>query len=444
MIVRKLLSAVFFALLTIFVNCSVQDAGLSGTETGNPAIIACLNSAMETVDSLDIWLPSHYLVSGDRQLGANTGTDVSADRILSKKTAEYSEDTLPHKDTIYDTVIQPHVIYVNDTIVKTHLKTDTVVNDNGSIIYKTFHIKDTLIIKDTLYKTDTTIIKRDKAGTFNNSAESPVVIQFELDSVRVRLDEAAKMVSPSDTAGCEEYLSTLTKYDSSVFSLGRYANVNGMTLSEMYSGIDGDSGLYTAPAGTVAAVRLNAHYVNTDLSIMDLEVDFDAGTDGELSTASNNRILRISRITEKNSAISENITYSSFAMSPNRDTAILHIARNSVGKNENVRFYQTQGSDPLNHNLNMLVSINKKIEFKNDSIRNITIDMVPAHPVAKGESPENVNVWAYLDIGIGRAGELYGQIDNKKRVFSGEYASEGNEYLVNYDYITGKLTKEKK
>ena len=47
--------------------CSCTPGPVTGTETGNPDISACVASALLLFDTVDAWLPSEYLVDGERQ-----------------------------------------------------------------------------------------------------------------------------------------------------------------------------------------------------------------------------------------------------------------------------------------------------------------------------------------------------------------------------------------
>jgi len=189
MIPRLLLSA-FACAAMLIAGCSLGPVAGGGTETGNPEVVACARAAFAAMNADSQWMPEHYLPGGVQKLDpallipASTREKLAVplgkaqariDTVVNDTHYVYIDDTL----LVRDTVIRTDTQYVNDTLISTRLVDDTIVEtDSGDtsryvlqrIVNDTVLVADTLVLRDTTVNVDT-MLYRDTLALPDTSAD---------------------------------------------------------------------------------------------------------------------------------------------------------------------------------------------------------------------------------------------------------------------------------
>ncbi|NLD94884.1 MAG: hypothetical protein GX639_19695 [Fibrobacter sp.] len=453
--IKKCSGAYLFLALLLLLDCSVNYTG--GTETGNPVVLGnCLEKAWDIFDTTDKWLPSHYLVNGESQLSADFSSAYVSKKSLAKYRAAFEEDTIYSYDTIYtidtlyDTVIRPKLLLINDSVINKVVKSDTVVMpSDGAVIIKKYICYQKFYFIDTLNVEDTTYVKRlDTIGV--SDIVPQVVIRLNTDTIR----SSTIMVSqdtfkaqndswfiPEATKNNDFIIITPKKIDTSkiIFSLSRELS-SGDTISskELYTGLDSDSGLYTASNG-MPIVNFQGDYrdVTTGKSLA-MNIDFDPGADNSFQNVKDNRIREFSKSTTYNGVRIEDISY--VAASETSDSVVLISDRKSDHESDNCIFYSVCGADRYDHNQNKLVRVTRVLQNVSDTVKGMNISILPDNLLQKGEIPSGVSIVVLLDFGQNDIGILTGRIDYVEKKFTGMYESASGKSDVDYDFISKKVT----
>lgn len=444
----------FVALLLLF-DCSVNYTG--GTETGNPVVLGnCLEKAWSIFDTADKWLPSHYLID-ESQLSADFSSAYAPKKSLAKYTFAQAEDTVDYFDTIYkidtlyDTVIRPKLLLINDSIINKVVKSDTVVmSSDGAVIIKKYICYEKVYFIDTLKVEDTLYVKRlDTIGVGNVVPQ--VAIKLNTDTLRYPVIKVN--LETSNTEKYSWYIPSViyntyskvpivpVKFDTSkvVFSLSRelYAS-NQKNSYELYTGLDSDSGLYTAANG-MPVVNLQGEYRDlTTGKLTTMIVDFDPGTDNSFKNVNDNRIRSFAKSTFQNGVQLEDICY--VTKTTSNDTVLLISNKKNEHESDNCIFYTICGTDKEDHNQNVLAFVIRALQNVSDTVKNMKIIMTPDNPVKKGEIPSSVFIVVSLDYGESNTGTLSGRIYYSDKKFTGQYESVSGKCDVRYDFTTKMVT----
>lgn len=442
-----------FLALLLLLDCSVNYTG--GTETGNPVVLGnCLEKAWNIFDTADKWLPSYYLVNGESQLSADFSSQYLSKKSLAKYNAAVEDDTVYYFDTVYtidtlyDIVIRPRLLLVNDSVVNKVVKSDTLVMpSDGAVIVKKYICYEKLYFIDTLNVEDTLYVQR--FDTIGVSAIIPqVAIRLKTDTIRFSVESVIQDTSKSlkdsyyiPTINYTRVSITPAKFDTSkiIFSLSRELfKSNQYSSKEHYTGLDSDSGLYTASNG-LPIVNLQGEYRNlTTGNSINMIVDFDPGTDKSFFNVNDNRIRKFTKSAIQNGVLIEDISYLSNTTSG--DTILLISNKKSDQESDNCIFYSLYGDDRADHNQNTLVRVIRVLQNVSDTVKNMKIAVVPDNPVKKGGIPLSVSVVVNLDYGKNDTGKLTGRIYYNEKKFTGIYESIYGNTDIAYDFTSKLVT----
>jgi len=451
--IKKCNYAYLFLLLLLLFDCGVNYTG--GTETGNPVVLGnCLEKAWDIFDTADKWLPSHYLINGELQLSADFSPMYATKKSLAKYSITLEDDTVTYSDTIYkidtlyDTVIRPKLLLVNDSVVNKVVKSDTMVmSSDGAVIIKKYVCYEKVYFIDTIKVDDTLFVQR-----FDTLGISTIVPQV---AIKLKTDTilSSDMTVAKDTSKGEKYNLYLqvavigrvsvapVRFDTSkvIFSLSRELfSSNQSSSREYYTGIDSDSGLYTASNG-LPIVNLQGDYrdLTTGKSVS-MIVDFNPGTDKSFQNVNDNRIRRFAKSTIQNGVLIEDICY--LTPTASSDSVLLISNKKNDSESDNCIYYAVYGTDREDHNQNSLSRVIRVLQNVSDTVKNMKIAMTPDRPVRKGEIPSSVSIVINLDYGKNDTGTLSGRIYYNEKKFTGIYRSASNTSDVVYDFTTKLVT----
>jgi hypothetical protein len=285
--------------------------------------------------------------------------------------------------------------------------------------------------------------------TIGVSAVIPqVAIRLKTDTIRYSVVEAKQESSLilKDTL----YIPTATynkvpiapaKYDTLkvVFSLSReFFKPNQSSSRESYTGLDSDSGLYSAVNG-LPIVNLLGEYKNiiTGKSI-NMIVEFDPGVDKSFQNVKDNRIRRFSKSTIQNGVLIEDISY--LTSNASSDSIMLISNKKNDLESDNCIYYSLYGADREDHNQNTLARVIRVLQNVSDTVKNMKITMIPDNPVRKGEIPSSVSIVVILDYGKNETGTLSGRIYYNEKKFTGIYESTSGKSNVVYNHSSKLVT----
>jgi hypothetical protein len=451
--IKKCIANYLFLALLLLLDCSVNYTG--GTETGNPVVLGnCLEKAWDIFDTADKWLPSHYLVNGELQLSADFSPMYVSKKSLAKYSITNEDDTVYYFDTIYtvdtlyDTVIRPKLLLINDSVINKVVKSDTtVMPSDGAVFIKKYICYEKVYFMDTLNVEDTLYVKRlDTIGVSNIVPQ--VAIRLKTDTIRSSVVTVKQDTLKTEmdswyipTATYNNVSITPSKFDTSkvVFSLCRELFTSNQSSSkEHYTGLDSDSGLYTASNGT-PIVNLQGDYrdLTTGKSIS-MIVDFDPGTDRSFFSIKDNRIRRFAKSTIQNGVLTEDISY--LTTTSSSDSVLLISNKKNDRESDNCIFYAVYGTDREDHNQNALARVIRVLQNVSDTVKNMKIAMTPDSPVRKGEIPKSVSIVVNLDYGKNYTGMLTGRIYYNEKKFTGFYESASGKSDVVYNFTSKLVT----
>ncbi len=450
--IKKYSGVYLFLALLLLLDCSVNYTG--GTETGNPVVLGtCLEKAWGVFDTADKWLPSHYLVNGESQLSADFSSAYVSKKALAKYYAAFEEDTVYSYDTIYtidtlyDTVIRPKLLLINDSVINKVAKSDTVVMpSDGAVIIKNYICYQKFYFIDTLNVEDTTYVKRlDTIGV--SDIVPQIVIRLNTDTIRSSIITVSQDTSNAKNdnwfipeATFKNVTITPVKFDTSkiIYSLSREL-FSGDTISskELYTGLDSDSGLYTASNG-MPIINFQGDYrdVATGKSIA-MNIDFDPGTDNSFQNVKDNRIRGFSKSTILDGVRIEDISYVTAPESS--DSVVLISERKSDHESDNCIFYSVCGTDRYDHNQNRLARVMRVLQNVSDTVKGMKISILPDKLLQKGEIPSGVTIVGLIDYGQNDIGLLTGRIDYVEKKFTGIYESTSGKSDVVYDFMSKQV-----
>ncbi len=451
--------AVAVFLLITLLDCTTGPT--AGTETGNPDITACCVSALSLFDTADQWLPSSYLVEGERQLDPGKVYTAPLAVMFAKRSAVNAADTSAPSGTNdiivrADTIIVSDTVFVKDTIVIDTVVADTIVDSaiDGSGVNEliTERIQyDSIFFVDTVIKRDTLVLQQidSKTVTSGDTAERNMKVDYSQQAdlnlsdfvvVRDSVSGAIALYNVSKSSQWEQVpaiatpLVTTIRSDSSFVLLARQFTVGGTFVSEVYRDGDGDGLLAISSAGTTARSTGIFTYRKGAMETV-VEVDFDAGTDNLLRTTGDNRILALQRKGVFSDGSNEQIRYGARYFGQSGDTVILQrdctSTADSVTRNSR-RYISITGSDPYNQRENRLIACTQTVNFSSGSIKKMEITIIPAAPLTAGQLPSTGAITAVVDYGKGLTGMIDASINYSTQMITGMYAEAGIEYHLTF------------
>jgi hypothetical protein len=455
---KSIKSLLIVIVIVLFVNRCTNS--LSGTETGNPFVVACIDELKSLFDTTDTWLPSSYLPGGEKQLNPMVVQQETKYTGLAKAYQKGAENDSVLEITIkIDTQITTRSIKVQDTIVNTIIKADTILDKQGFQLYEKL-INDTVVVDDTVYLKDTAYVKyfdtlvMDKiSGAVTNRnnrnalvISSPNIVTsllmrdniayVELLSAGNRYtaiiaDKNLKIVS--DTI----MMSTSRSYaDPQLYYDISYDSSNITAYEEKYMDLDGNLRLFTAAPNVVPSSKLSALYTmsNTDVYNCSLQLSFDAGQDKNLISSNDNRIITMERVKARAGTSIESIQYGKKESGIVNDTVDLSITQMFGLKSRSVVFKSLRGADALDHRQNRLVSVMDSVSFLSSEVRQMSMQLYFARPVVKGQKVTMGILVAHgvLSSNIPVSVEL--NVDFVNRFVSGTYIEAGISSLIKYKY----------
>ncbi|MBN1575123.1 MAG: hypothetical protein JW913_01125 [Chitinispirillaceae bacterium] len=450
-------SAMAVALLTGVMRCTTGPT--AGTETGNPDITACLDAALTMFDSADAWLPSAYLVEGERQLNPEKVYAAPSEVILAKRAAAAAADSSAPADTgisvIADTIVICDTVFINDTIVMDTAVQDTAVEnideDSAVSVLVSRHIRyDSIFLIDTLLKCDTFfLIQTDSMAPVTSGSSQKSNYRVDtikestvLDYIVVRDSLIGTVtlfeVPMIDSVSFDTYRkasNAFVRSDSASTMVERQLTIGGLFISEVYYDGDGDGFLATSASGTVASAGGTITYRRETMETI-LQVDFDAGADNRFTTTADNRIHALQRLQTTAAGGSDRVRYGASYFGRTGDTIILQRDESLPGHDSiahrSSRYACVAGIDSLDHRKNRCRVSSSRIDFRSGGIIKMEIVVVPAVPLSAGQSPATATLRALVDYGKGLTGMVEASIDYGAETIDGIYAEAGVEYHLTY------------
>lgn len=464
---KGVLHPALLSLLSIALVCIECSMGpVVGTETGNPDIAACLSTVLSQFDTLDTWLPSHYLVEGESQLNPLKVYQAFPALRLAKKTAlPDSTDTLPDQGIVlhyrHENIVRVDSQYVNDTIVIDTVVVDTVYQkintDEGETViaekmrHDTIIIVDTIVVRDTIsvrsvdtvYLTDTGSPvpesgKDSKSGVMFSVSSKETLVPTPTGSFVIYSDARGvqlkySMVSPSDNV----FLSSASDY----LAVSQQTTINGVVIKEVYSDGDGDGFLFKAAALQTARSNLLATYTKATEQT-ELTVAFDAGGDGKFPATYDNRISALRRTRSSGGTVVDDVTYGCQYNGKQLDTIALTrkqiIASGLIAQSQK-RFSCIAGNDTLDHKQNRLAALFHSVTYRNERIKKMDITIVLDTLLAAASKPHSGRITIFIDYGKGLAGMVDAVVNFSTQTVTGDYAENGKEFKLSFDRARQKV-----
>ena len=444
---------VLTAVILLYCSCSVGP--ISGTETGNPDITACLNSALSLFDSADVWIPSHYLIDGERQLNPENVYNQPSGAAIAKRTSSTPDTAAAEAGSIgYDTIYIIDTLFIRDTIILDTVVTDTIDRqfDNGDInrlvLQQVRH--DSVFIVDTSVVRDTFLLplNNDTEATYPGSDGSrgsmeidmtaradAVVQQYRVvrDSLTGAVVLAAEAV-PAVGAGAYGNPSLEVRTDTVLRMIARSITIAGVMVTDVYRDADGDGTIATAGNATAALLTCSSLY-RSSVKEIDQIVDFDAGIDNDFNTVGNNRIHALAKRTSFADGTSDLVRYGMKYLGQTGDTAVLiherSLPADSVEGTLN-RYIGRTGNDPKDHRMNKLIFCTQTVAFRSGALREMELTLIPEEELAAGTTPVRAFFTAEIDFGKGLTGRIDAIADYRNGTVSGTYAQAGTEFSLDY------------
>lgn len=457
-VLQPVLLVLLFVVL-VCIQCSIGP--VAGTETGNPDIVACLSTALSEFDTLDTWLPSHYLVEGESQLNPLKVYQAFPTLRLAKKAAlPDSTDTLPDQGIVlvyrHENVVRVDSEYINDTIVTDTVVADTVYQkintDYGETVIAEKMRHDTVIIVDTIVVRDTISVRSvdtmyltgidmpvpvsgeesilvvvpsvNSKETLVPRTKGPVVTYFDARGVQ---QLSYSMVTPSDNV----FLSSASDY----LAVSQQTTIDGVVIKEVYSDGDGDGFLFKAATSQSARSNLLATYTNAT-AVTALTVVFDAGGDGEFPATDDNRIMALRRTRSSSGTVVDDVTYGCQYNGKQLDTIAMtrkQIMATGLVTQTQTRYSCIAGSDTLDHKQNRLAALFHSVTFRDERIKKMDITIVLDTLLTVASKPPSGRITAFIDYGKGLTGVVDALINFSAQTVSGDYAENGKEFKFSFD-----------
>lgn len=454
----KRLYALTATILTagILLICSCGTGPMAGTETGNPDITACLESALTMFETVDAWMPSHYLESGERQLNPENVYTIPTVASLAKRTSADSSTGESTTTTVrYDTIFVVDTVFFRDTIIIDTLvldTTDTGSAEGGSsvnqVVVRRLQV-DSVFIADTQVFLDTFLVARTDSGSTKISDISSETVRLDMtertgdatsDDYTIMRDSltGAVILTGGGIESVEDTTDPPLDYEvnssQTVQLIARNISVGDVAIAEVYRDADGDGNLNAAFSGLTSLLAYSRVRTGGGAQV-DLLVDFDAGIDQSFSTGSDNRIHSLRRKTLYDGGAMENVRYGNRYLGEREDTVQL-VRENETGTGSIARtecnYFCATGSDPVDHRSNTLLFVRQSVDFRSGDIKNMIITVLPEEPLEPGVTPVHGNLTAALDFGKGLAGRIDATVDFGNGNINGTYAQAGVEYSLYY------------
>ena len=431
--------------------CSCGIEPVAGTETGNPDITACLESAVSLFDSVDEWMPSHYLENGERQLNPENVYTVPETVPLAKRTNTGTVSGETDTAVRYDTIFVVDTVFIRDTVVIDTMVLDTTATEGDSSVNRVVVQRlqvDSVFIADTQVFVDTFLVARTDSGT--SSMDNGTSKNVRLD-VTARSDSAASgaytVVRDSvtgaviltgggleNTATDDPAPEITVNSSQEVQLIARNLSVNDVAIAEVYRDADGDGNINGAFAGLTSLLAYSSIRTGRGAQI-DLLVDFDAGVDQSFVTDNDNRIHSLRRKSIYAKGLTETVLYGNRYLGERKDTVQLvreqETAAGSIARTVNSYFCAT-GHDPVDHRMNTLLLVRQSVDFRSGDLQKMSITITPDTLLEPGNIPAKGNMTAEMDFGKGRAGRIDAVADYLGGTITGIYAQAGIEYSLRY------------
>ncbi|MBN1760267.1 MAG: hypothetical protein JW863_18210 [Chitinispirillaceae bacterium] len=439
----------------VWILCSCTNGPVAGTETGNPDITACLASALSLFDSTEAWVPSTYLVDGERQLSPqNVYSPPSTGKVAKRAATDSTPADKEGGSVGYDTVFIVDTLFNRDTVILETVTYDTINEQFGAdsainelviqqILYDSVFITDTQVVRDTF------LIVRSDSEPATNTPDSQGNTKIDLtdhtddsaSTYSVERDpetgEIVLIIPPAnfETSGATATPSFEVRSDSSLQMIARKVTISGVSVEEIYMDADGDGMMTTAQNNVIPLLGCTGIYTGITMRL-DLAVDFDAGVDHLFSTDRDNRIRSLWRRKVVVDGTIEQVRYGNRYFGQNGDTCILLRERDLPPADSTTRIVERylcrSGADPLDHRENRLFSCRRTIDYRTGNIRNIDLTVTPSAELSAGAVPEQGSLKALIDFGKGLTGVIDAVIDYTDGTITGVYAQAGTEYRLSY------------
>ena len=440
-----------------FIRCTIGPT--AGTETGNPDITACLTTALSMFDSVDAWLPSTYLVEGEKQLDPGNVYTRSPNVLLAKRRAVFAANPSDTVDSGSRTVRIDTIVVIDTVIIRDTIVVDTIVQDTATmrldddssdafiitqrVRYDSIFVVDTVLQRDTfyLYQTGTdmpaTTGVSGKEYSVDSIAKSESISADYLiirDSISGSISLFEVPINQKDAATQRVNLDATIHTDSAFIMVARQLTISDVFVSEVYRDADGDGFLATAASG---AVPLSTGIIvcrrGTGETVF--QVDFDAGSDRLFGTTGDNRIRSLQRTSSEGGAVVDRIRYGPLFFGQHGDTVFLERSRmvtdDSLSQRSE-RFICITGDDPYDHRTNRLAVYSLTAGYGSGIIKKMEITVIPPLPLSAGQSPAAGTLRASIDFGKGLTGIIEASIDYGTATITGSYAEAGTEYHLTY------------
>jgi hypothetical protein len=445
---------VLFAVAVLLDSCT--PGPVAGTETGNPDITACLESALSLFDTTDRWIPSSYLIDGERQLSPdNVYNPPIVSNIAKRKgtdtVGEVPDGALVHYDTviIVDTTFRYDMLVLEtvtiDTVHQYFEEGDTqIVGElvSQQLLHDTVFVTDTVVVQDTfLIPSVDTACETSTPGQNNTTTNIDITgksADTSLSYQVARNPVTGEVVLTSNWGATSGNNSNQPSFkvssDTSMEMIARNIRIAGVTVDEVYRDADGDGIISTAGNGMSPLLSWTGVYSSCAFHV-EIATDFDAGDDRVFPTGTDNRIHSLIRSTMKIDGSTELVRYGDRYFGQSGDTCVLSrevdFPWDSTARIVN-HYICLKGMDPFDHRLNQLLSCQQTTGFRSGGIRTMELTVIPETAVQAGTTPETGMLTASIDFGKGLTGRIDAKANYTERTIIGIYAQAGEEYSLFY------------
>jgi hypothetical protein len=391
----------------------------------------------------------------------------------------YVDDTLTFQDTnlIPDTSYFDEVLVRNDTTLDTSLSVDSA--DTTYIVLRSYgvdsvHVVDTVVSTDTLVSVDTLFILDTIVWHDTFSVEDTLVAPMTVWSDSLiggadylfvagapssvnTVDCVTLVMAASDTApvivvdraaSSEQYLVDPTNYsiDRSEITVSidkELDNTAGVTVSESYGDLDGDSTIF----GVGSQVVRYSHLYMDSTATVSARVDFGPGVDGSFTTTRDNTILSLVKDAIRDYR-HQNVSYRCLNGGGGLDTVWLDIEDVRHDPDSTLEFYRRsylmfRGNNDAVGNDDLAASWTAVAEFRSGAVRKVEIALVLPGTVARGLIPTTGTVEATIWLSDGSVGRLEGALMNfATGVLWGEDAYRKDGYYFDVDVDATRVVWE--
>ncbi len=449
-----LLIVTIFAGALLLATCT--SGPVAGTETGNPDITACLESALSLFDTTDRWIPSTYLVDGERQLSPDNVYNPPLVANVAKRKGTDTVGEVPDGSMVlYDTVIIVDTTFRYDTLVLETITLDTahqyfeeadtqIVGEliSQQRLYDTVFVIDTVVVLDTFlipgvdtaYEANTpgrstTTTNIDMTG---KSADTSLSYQVERNPVTGEVVLTSNWGATSGNSFNQPSFEVSS--DTSLEMIARSIRIAGVLVDEAYRDADGDGIFTSAGSGMIPLLSWTGVYSFCAFHV-EIATDFDAGDDQVFSTSTDNRIHSLIRNTMKIDGSTEQVRYGSRYFGQSGDTCVLLREKDfpwdSIARVV-TRYLCRTGNDPIDHRKNRMIACQQQVGYRSGHISTIDLTVLPANELAEGNVPAMATLTALIDFGKGLTGRIDAQVNYTDETITGTYALAGKEYSLFY------------